>query len=45
MTRTIEVLGPMNYIPKNGAVNEDAQQYAEIRKRYEIGHLQEIFEV
>jgi len=38
-------LGPMNYIPKNGVLNEDVQQYVEIRKRYEIGHLQEIFEV
>jgi hypothetical protein len=34
----------MNYIPKNGIPNEFRQQYAEIRKRYEIGHLQEIFE-
>lgn len=37
-------LGPMNYIPQNGISNEDAQQYSEIRKRYEISHLQEIFE-
>ena len=37
-------LGPMNYIPKNSVTNEDKQQYAEIRKRYEIDHLKEIFE-
>ena len=37
-------LGPMNYIHRNGVSDEYAQQYAEIRKRYEIGHLQEIFE-
>lgn len=37
-------LGPMNYIPKNGVSDEDAHQYAEIRKGYEISHLQEVFE-
>lgn len=37
-------LGPMNYIPQNGISNEFRQQYAEIRKRYEIDHLQQIFE-
>jgi len=37
-------LGPMNYISKNGISNGTSQQYAEIRKRYEIGHLREIFE-
>jgi len=37
-------LGPMNYIPKNGILNEDKQRYAEIRKRYEIDHLKEIYE-
>jgi DNA repair photolyase len=37
-------LGPMNYIPKNSFSDECAEQYAEIRKAYETGHLQEIFE-
>jgi len=37
-------LGPMNHIPKNGIPNEDKQQYAEIRKKYKIDHLKEIFE-
>ncbi len=37
-------LGPMNYIPKNSIANEDRQQYVEIRKKYEIGHLKELFE-
>lgn len=37
-------LGPMNYIPKNDIPNEDKQQYTEIRKRYEIGHLKEVYE-
>jgi len=37
-------LGPMNYIPKNSIRNEDKQQYAEIRKSYEIDNLKEIFE-
>jgi len=36
-------LGPMNYIPQNGVANEDRQYYTEIRKRYEIDHLKEIF--
>ena len=34
----------MNYIPKNDIPNEDKQQYTEIRKRYEIGHLKEVYE-
>jgi hypothetical protein len=38
------LIGPINYTPKNGVSNEDRQRYAEIRKRYEITHLQEIFE-
>jgi len=37
-------LGPMNYIPHNGVAGKCARQYAEIRERYEIGHLREIFE-
>ena len=37
-------LGPMNYIPKNGILNDDKQQYAEIRKKYEIDHLRDIYE-
>jgi len=37
-------LGPMNYIAKNGVPQEFGQQYAEIRKAYEIVHLEEIFE-
>ena len=37
-------LGPMNYIPKNSIPNEDKQQYVEIRKKYEVDHLKEIFE-
>ena len=37
-------IGPINYTPKNGVSNEDRQRYAEIRKRYKITHLQEIFE-
>ena len=37
-------LGPMNYIPQNGIPNEDKQQYEEIRKKYEIDHLKEIFD-
>ena len=36
-------LGPMNYIAENGIPDEFKQQYAEIRKRYEIVRLQEIF--
>lgn len=37
-------LGPMNYIPRNGVSSECAQQYQDVRKVYEVGHLQEIFE-
>jgi DNA repair photolyase len=37
-------LGPMNYILKNSISLEDKQQYEEIRKKYEINHLKEIFE-
>ena len=37
-------LGPMNYIAKNGIPQVFGQQYAEIRKTYEIIHLKEIFE-
>ena len=37
-------LGPMNYIPQNGFSREDEQKYTEIRKRYEIGHLKQIYE-
>jgi DNA repair photolyase len=37
-------LGPMNYISRNGVAREYAQQYAEIRKKCEVGHLREIFE-
>lgn len=37
-------LGPMNYIPKNGLSNVFGQQYVEIRKKYEICHLREVFE-
>ena len=37
-------VGPINYIPKNGVSNEDTQQYTEIRRRYEISHLKEVFE-
>jgi DNA repair photolyase len=36
-------LGPMNYIPKNGIHNGDEQQYEEIRKKYEIAHLHDIY--
>ncbi len=37
-------LGPMNYIPQNGIHDEDKQQYEEIRKKYELHHLKEIFD-
>lgn len=37
-------VGPKDYLPKNGVSNEDTQQYAEIRRRYEISRLQELFE-
>lgn len=37
-------LGPMNYIPKNNINQEDRHQYEEIRKKYVIGRLIEIFE-
>ena len=37
-------LGPMNYIPQNGVSNEVRQQYTEIRRRYEINRLKQIFE-
>jgi hypothetical protein len=37
-------LGPMNYIPTGGIPDEDSQEYTEIRKRYEIDHLKDIFE-
>jgi len=37
-------LGPMNYIPQNGFSREDEQKYTEIRKRYEISHLKQIYE-
>jgi DNA repair photolyase len=37
-------LGPMNYIPQNSIPSEDKPQYAEIRKKYEIDHLKQIFE-
>ena len=37
-------LGPMNYIPRNGISRKDEQQYTEIRKNYEIGHLRDIYE-
>lgn len=36
-------LGPMNYIPQNSIRNGDKQQYAEIRNKYKIDHLREIF--
>ena len=37
-------LGPMNYIPQNGFSKEDEHKYTEIRKRYEIRHLKQIYE-
>ena len=37
-------LGPMNYIPQNGFSREDEQKYTEIRKRYEMSHLKQIYE-
>lgn len=37
-------LGPMNYIPQNGFSEEVEQRYKEIRKRYEISHLKQIYE-
>lgn len=37
-------LGPMNYIARNGISNEFEPQYAEVRKKYEIARLREIFE-
>jgi len=37
-------LGPMNYIPKNGIPIEDDQHYEEIRKKYELEHLKELFD-
>lgn len=37
-------LGPMNYIQKNGISTEERQKYQEIRKGYEVEHLQNIFE-
>jgi DNA repair photolyase len=37
-------IGPMNYIPKNGIPNEDRPKYEEIRSRYELNHLKNIFE-
>ena len=37
-------LGPMNYIPTNGIADEDRQYYTEIRKRYAVNRLREIFE-
>jgi len=37
-------LGPMNYIPQNGTSIKDEQQYTEIRKRYDITRLKNIYE-
>lgn len=37
-------LGPMNYIPKNGIHDKDEQQYTEIRRKYEINQLHDIYE-
>jgi hypothetical protein len=37
-------LGPMNYIPQNGISSKDEHQYIEIRKRYDINHLKNIYE-
>lgn len=37
-------IGPMNYIPKNGISLEDEWQYAEIRSKYEVRHLKQIYE-
>jgi len=37
-------LGPMNYIPRNNIPNEDRPQHKEIRNRYEIEHLRDIYE-
>jgi len=37
-------LGPMNYIPQNGFSRKDEQKYIEIRKRYEISRLKQIYE-
>lgn len=36
-------LGPMNYIPSNNLKNEDKGRYIEIRKNYELSHLQDIY--
>ncbi len=37
-------LGPMNYIPKNGIPVEDKQQYEEIRAKYKLERLKELFD-
>lgn len=37
-------LGPMNYISQNGISSKDEQQYTEIRKRYNISRLKNIYE-
>jgi DNA repair photolyase len=37
-------LGPMNYIPQNGISSKDEHQYTEIRKRYDISRLKNIYE-
>ena len=37
-------LGPMNYIPRNGASAQCRQQYTGIRERYTLHRLQRIFE-
>ncbi len=37
-------LGPMNYIPNNDSLNGVRQKYVTIRKNYEVGHLQKIYE-
>ena len=37
-------LGPMNYIPQNGISSKDEHYYTEIRKRYEISRLKNIYE-
>lgn len=36
-------IGPMNYIPRNGVSYKYKQQYTEIRGKYEINHLKEIY--
>lgn len=36
-------IGPMNYIPRNGVSYEYKQQYTDIREKYELNHLKEIY--